>query len=111
MLPAKADTSETMKFKLYYLSFDGMGESVCSDINTVVMGFWNRMDLQKDAVAEIWLDGKLLVKSDNIKLFQSWDFNMEETKVTITFDSPAKLEGSTSSFCRREPFAVMTIRK
>ena len=50
------------------------------------------MDLQKDAVAEIWLDGKLLVKSDNIKLFQSWDFNMEETKVTITFDSPAKLE-------------------
>lgn len=92
VFPAKADTSETMKFKLYYLSFDGMGESVCSDINTVVMGFWNRMDLQKDAVAEIWLDGKLLVKSDNIKLFQSWDFNMEETKVTITFDSPAKLE-------------------
>ena len=30
---------ETIKFKLYYLSFDGMGESVCSDINTVVMGF------------------------------------------------------------------------
>ena len=51
VLPAKADTSETIKFKLYYLSFDGMGESVGNDINTVVMGFWNRMDLQKDAVA------------------------------------------------------------